>query len=218
MTGSDMEQTSKPKALILVSGHCPHCYALEKLLQDRMARAMLEELEVINIEQSPEIAQQYGIRSVPWLRLGGFAFDEALMPAELDKWIELATHDNGLSRYIVHLLEHGKLAKAIEWIEKNSVSLKAVVSILIDPDTKINVRVGIGAILEHFENTDTIREILPDLVSLLQESSATVRTDVCHYLSLTHDRKAIEPLKGMLEDQDLQVRQVAKESIEVLME
>ena len=218
MTDPDMIQIDKPKALILVSGHCPHCHALEKLLRERTAGKALGELQVINIEKSPEIAQHYGVRSVPWLQLGDFVFDQALTPVELDRWIEQATQKSGPSRYIAYLLEHGKLAKAVDWIEKGNASLKALVSTLRDPDTKINVRVGIGAILEHFENTDTIRVILPDLVDLLQESSATVRIDACHYLSLTHDRDAIEPLKTMLKDQDPQVRQVAEESIQALIE
>lgn len=211
-----MNQTDKPNALILVSSHCPHCHTLEALLRERETNGLLGKLDVINIERSPEQAQQYGVRSVPWLRLGTFIFDEVLTPGELDGWIEQVKEGSGQPRYIAYLLGHGKLVKAVEWIEKGHAALKAVVPILANPKAKINVRVGVGAILEHFEDSQAIRDLVPDLIALLQDSNPAIRTDACHYLSLTHSSAAVEPLKTMLDDEDHQVRQVAKESIEAL--
>lgn len=212
-----MEKPDKPEALILVSDHCPHCHQLETLLQERLQNGSLGKLDVVNIEQSPEVARQYGVRSVPWLRLGTFIFDEALTPANLDSWIRGAAQGNGETRYISYLLERGKLPQAIGWIESGQASLKAVVPLLADTEAKINVRIGAGAILEHFEDSDAIRAVIPDLVALLDDSNITVRIDICHFLSLTHSRDAIEPLKKMLDDEDGQVRQVAAESIEALI-
>lgn len=212
-----MDQTEKPKARLLVSTHCLHCHALERLLRERMQRGSLESLEVINIEQSPEVAQLYAVRSVPWLQLDTYIFDEALTPSELDSWIETIKEQRGKSHYISYLLAHAKLDRAIEWVENGKATLKDVISILENPDEKINVRVGVGAILEHFENTEAMRAIVPDLISMLDSRNPMIRIDVCHYLSLTHSREVIDPLKRMLKDEDDQVRQVAQESIDVLL-
>jgi hypothetical protein len=211
-----MNKSEKPDARLLVSSHCPHCHALETLLRERMAKGVLGQLDIINVEQHPEVAQCYGVRSVPWLQLGDFIFDEALTPADLDGWIAHVNEGSGQPRYITYLLQHGKLAKAIEWIEQGKVSLKAVVPMLADTEAKMNVRIGLGAIVEHFEATAAIREIVPDLIALLDEANPAVRTDACHYLSLTHSREVIVPLQEMLDDEDEQVRQVAKESLEEL--
>ena len=127
-----MSKSIKPHALLLVSSHCPHCHALETLLRERMAKDLLGELDIINVEQRPEVAQRYGVRSVPWLQLGNFIFDEALTPADLDSWIEHVKEGRGQSRYVTYLLEHGKLAKAIEWIEQGNATLKAVIPMLSD--------------------------------------------------------------------------------------
>jgi glutaredoxin len=208
--------TDQPNALLLVSSHCPHCHMLETLLQERLSNGVLGELSVINIEQSPDVAQKKGVRSVPWLQLGNFLFDEALTPIDLDRWIEHAKEGDGQANFIAYLLERGKLVKAIEWIDQGNTTLEAVVPLLVDTDAKINVRVGVGAILEHFEDTQSIRAIISDLISLLKNENPVVRTDACHYLSLTHSRDAIEPLRAMLEDEDQQVREVASESIEEL--
>lgn len=211
-----MTQTHKPDALLLVSTHCPHCHRLETLLREREEKGELGNLDTINIEQSPDTAQQYNVRSVPWLRLGPFVFDEALASAELDRWIREVKQGRGQSRYIAYLLGRGRLNQAIEWLENGHGSLDAVIRIIADADAKINVRVGVGAILEHFENTDVIRAIISDLVLLLHDRNPTIRTDAAHYLSLTHSREVIASLKAMLEDENEEVRQVAAESIEAL--
>lgn len=213
-----MNQSEKPKALLLISSLCPHCHALETLLHERMEKGILGEFKITNIEQSPEVAKQYSVRSVPWLCLGSFIFNEALTPAELDRWIALVQTSSGQSHYIEYLLERGQLIKAIEWIENNNASLQVVIPLLANPDTKMNVRVGVGAILEHFEDTQAIRDIVPELIFLLKDSNPSVRTDACHYLSLTHSMDVMESLKAMLDDADQQVREVAQESIEDLVQ
>ena len=213
-----MKQTDKPKALLLISSHCPHCHTLEMLLQDCVANGTIKDLNVINIELSPEMANQYGVRSVPWLQLNEFIFNEALTPTELDSWVEYIKDGSAQSHYIRYLLEHAKLTKAIEWIGQGNTTLAAVIPFLGNPDAKMNVRVGIGAILEHFEASQAIKAIIPELIILLDHSDPTIRTDVCYYLSLTHSKDAVEPLKKMLTDEDQQVREIAKESIESLTE
>ena len=211
-----MNKSENFKALLLVSSQCPHCHTMEKLLRERLKKGLLTELDVINVEQFPHMAKQYGVRSVPFLQFNDFIFNEALTPAELDQWIDYMKEGSGQSHYIRYLLEHGQLNKAIEWMEKGKARLRDVIPFLANPNAKMNVRVGIGAILEYFENTQEIRAVMPDFIALLQNSDATIRTDVCYYLSLTHSIDAIEPLKKMLGDTDPEVRQVAKESIEAL--
>lgn len=212
-----MNDINTLEALLLKSTHCPYCHALEMLLDERLKKAVLGKLDVINIEHSPEIAQQYGVRSVPWLQLGDFIFEDAMTPAELDRWIGLATSNQGQADYIVYLLEHGKLTRAIDWIEQGNASLNTVIPLLEDMDAKMNVRVGIGAIMEHFEGSLMIRDIIPELIGLMQNDNPVIRTDACHYLSLTQSMDVIESLKKMLDDEDEQVRQVAQESIDALM-
>lgn len=213
-----MKQTNQPNALLLVSTHCSHCHALEKLLRERLNSGELAALNIINIEQSPQVAQQYDVRSVPWLKLGSFIFDEVLTPTVLDNWIECIKEGGGQVEYISYLLEHGNLANAIEWIEKEHFSLNVIIPLLASSETKLNVRIGIGAIIEHFEGTALIKTITADLIGLLQNANSTIKIDACHYLSLTRSNDAIEPLKAMLGDEDPQVREVAQESIEALQE
>lgn len=211
-----MNNSNKPRALLLVSSHCPHCHALEALLKERKSNGVLDQLDIVNIEKSPQEAQQHGVRSVPWLLLDDFVFDSAMTPAELDGWIEHAREGTGRADYIVHLLEHGELNNAIKWIEQGKAELKVLIPVLKNPDEKMNVRVGLGAIMEHYEGTQAIRDIIPELIGLMQSDHAMIRVDACHYLSLTHSMDIIESLMKMLDDENEQVREVARESIDDL--
>jgi len=208
--------TNIPNALLLVSSHCAHCHALEMLLHERKTKGLIGGLEVINVEQSPGTAQLFDVRSVPWLKLGNFIFNEELTPVDLDQWIEHAKAGSGQSQYITYLLEHGNLVKAIEWIEKGNTTLQAVIPLIADQEARINVRVGVGAILEHFEGMPEVREIIPELIGLMQSENPSIRTDACHYLSLSHSMDVIESLQKMLNDENEQVREVAMESIDEL--
>jgi len=60
----------------------------------------------------------------------------------------------------------------------------------------------------------SLMALIPELGALTRHEDARVRSDACHYLSLTHDvsvRKYIEPL---LRDDHEEVREVAEESLQ----
>ena len=57
-----------PDALLLISTHCPHCPAVLAALAELVKQGAIGRLEVVNLEQHPEVGQALGVRSVPWLR------------------------------------------------------------------------------------------------------------------------------------------------------
>lgn len=207
-----------PTALLLVSTHCPHCHALQKLLQERYTSSKLSSLKVINIEQDPDAAQRYGVRSVPWLRLDGMQFDTAMTPAELDDWIERAANKQAATYYIEYLLLNGKLNQAINWLENGQYGLDAVLPLLSRDNVKINVRIGIGALMEHFAGTSALVQIIDQLSVLAENEDASLRADACHYLALTHSRQVLPVIEKMISDPDEQVREIARDSLDDLQD
>jgi len=205
----------KPSALLLTSSQCPHCHSLEQLLTQRQSSGQLGELDVVNIEKSPEIAQQLGIRSVPWLRLGVLEFDSAPTSDELDDWLNLSGQA-ALSAYLGYLLQNGKLQNVLEWIEQDKAGLSDLLPLLVDPEVKLNVRIGIGAVMESFEGHDQLKALYNNLVQFCQHKDPVVRIDACHYLALSHLPQALGVINKMLNDEHEHVREVAAESIELL--
>ena len=208
-----MNQQNGSLALLLISTQCPHCHVMQGLLQERYQDGRLAGLEVINIDQSPETAQTYAVRSVPWLQLNDFEFDGVLTPIELDRWIEKTLDQDANTAYLEYLLLNGKLSSAIAWLERGKASIADLLPLIVKEDVKINVRIGIGAVLENFEGSSTIREVITELAAMAVHHSPTVRADVCHYLMLTHAPDSVVHIEKMLQDEDEHVREIARDSL-----
>jgi len=211
-----MNTSNKPDAVLLVSSHCPHCHTLQSLLEEKLGEDKIANLKIINIEEDPSQTEKYTVRSVPWLKLGLFEFDGVLTPVELDHWIVKNGETGADIIFLEYLLENGKLKKVIDWLEEGKSSLKDFCSIIVKKDIKINVRIGVGAVMEHFEGTPTIVATIPDLEQMLEHENPVVRTDVCHYLMLSHHADAKPSIKKLLNDTDSEVRETARESLEEL--
>ena len=95
------------KALLLTAPGCIHCASLKKILEKIVAEGLIEQLEVVDITSNPEIANRHNVKSVPWLKLGLFEFQGAQRESELRYWLTQLDSQQGISRYIKHLLETG---------------------------------------------------------------------------------------------------------------
>jgi len=203
-----------PDALLLISTHCPHCPTMLSALADLVKQGTIGRLEVVNLEQHPEIGQSLGVRSVPWLRLGGVELAGVRSKAELADWAAKADSETGMADYFHMLLKEGQLPRAQALIEADPALLAAVLPIVGNVDASLNVRLGAGVLLEHFAGTDTLRTLLPRLGELSQHADARVRADACHYLGLTGDAAARPWLDARVSDEDADVREIAAESLQ----
>jgi glutaredoxin len=203
-----------PDALLLLSTHCPHCPAVLAALADLVKQGTLGRLEVVNLEQHPEVGQALGVRSVPWIRLGRIELAGQHGKAELAEWAAKADSEAGLADWFHMLLKEGQLPRAQAAIEADPALLAAVLPIVGNVDASLNVRLGAGVLLENFAGTDTLRALLPRLGGLSQHADARVRADACHYLGLTGDAGAKPWLEARLDDEDADVREIAGESLQ----
>lgn len=207
---------SAPDALLLLSPHCPHCPAVLAALADLVKQGTVGRLEVVNLEQHPEIAQSLGVRSVPWIRIGRIELAGQHGKAELAAWAAKADSEEGIADWFHLLLKEGQLPRAQAAIEADPALLAAVLPIVGNVEASLNVRLGAGVLLEEFAGTDTLRALLPRLGELSQHSDARVRADACHYLGLTADAAAIPWLEARLADDDADVREIAAESLQAI--
>ena len=92
--------------------------------------------------------------------------------------------------------------------------MDALLELFTDPDTQLNTRIGISAIMEDLEGTDTLRAAVDRLGELTHHDDARIRGDACHYLALSGSPKAAEYIRPLLQDADAEVRDVARESLE----
>lgn len=208
---------SSVSVLMLMGTQCTFCGPMMQMLIELMKTGLLAELRVVNIETSPELAQQHGVRSVPWLQIGPFELAGSRSKKELQLWIERASSFEGLSEYLEEVLSEGKIEYANKLVQRYPQALENVIDLMADPQAKINVRLGVGVIIEDMAVSEEFKAVIPRLIKYLSNDDARIRGDACHYLSLTKDVSYVPAIKKLLSDENEEVREIAQDSLDELV-
>lgn len=202
--------THSVSALLLITGSCPNCALLLGHLATLVKRGALGELCVVNVEQQPEYAAERGVRSVPWLRLGPFELSGARTLSELESWIERAKSTPGAA-YYQELLDSARLEQAQRLA--NETGPAALVELLGDPKTPLQVRIGASAVLEGLSESRGLADALPALLSMSRHQDARIRADAAHLLGLIGDPQAQSALQQLRDDVDAEVGEIAADAL-----
>lgn len=205
---------TSPDALFLLGTHCPHCPGMLQGLANLVKAGTLGTLKVVNIEQRLDIARELGVRSVPWVRIGSFELEGLHSEQELREWALKAGTDSGMTDWLNDLLSSGNISKPLERVRSDPETMDALLELFTDPDTQLNTRIGISAIMEDLEGTDTLQAAVDRLGKLTHHQDARIRGDACHYLALAGTPEANDYIRPLLDDPDPGVREVAQESLE----
>lgn len=211
-----MSRPPAPDALMLLTGSCPHCPGMMRTLTELLKQGWIGRLEAINLDRHPEQAEQYGARSVPWVRIGPFELPGVRGREELLDWIERAGKPDGMADYFHYLLRDGHLSQVIQVVRRQPEALAALLPIVANPEASINVRIGAGAVFEEFAGQPPMQALVERFGELARSEDARVRADACHYLGLTGSPKARDYLLACRQDDDSAVREIAAESLEAM--
>jgi thiol-disulfide isomerase/thioredoxin len=213
-----MATHTPPNALLFLSSTCPFCPTVLKNLGELVKRGEIGQLTVINIEQHPETASQYRVRSVPWVRLGPFDLDGLRSEAELSLWAKRVDRPEGLGDYLNELLSMGSLAKAVQFVQADPSRLIALIPLISNPETDLQVRVGVGALMEELQGAPMLERLVDPLGALIAHQEARIRSDAAHYLGLTRQPKAIPLLEKFAADANSVVQEIATEALAGLVQ
>ena len=207
-----------PDALLLTGTHCPWCPQVLKSLQALLAEGVIATLETVNVEENPELAAELGVRSVPWVRLGAFELEGMRSTPELREWAIKAGSGEGLADWLDELLGSGQLERVQQHLAQEPATLATLITLFAAPDTGINTRIGISAIIEDLEGTELLQQQYDQLAELARHREANIRADACHFLAMTGLPGAQAAIEPLLEDQDEEVRTTAREGLDQLQE
>jgi hypothetical protein len=117
-------------------------------------------------------------------------------------------------KMIAEYMENGCLENIIDMF-KHDRSLYGLVTDLMT-DERMRVRIGTVALLEtlHKDDPQNIERAIPLVVRLLKDGNPLTRGDAAYVLGLIGDEKAIPHLEALKNDEDSNVRMIAKEAIE----
>jgi thiol-disulfide isomerase/thioredoxin len=201
---------------MLLGTHCPFCPAVLASLGELVKRGVIGRLEAVNLDSHPEIARELGVRGVPWVRIGSFELSGNRSPAELEAWARKAGSVEGMADYFAERLSEGAVNDVAAHLRRRPDDFGAILTLLGDPELKINVRVGLGAVIEDFAGDELLRRHLSAFGELTRHRDARVRADAAHYLALAGSPEGIPWLRERLEDENADVREIARESLDVL--
>jgi thiol-disulfide isomerase/thioredoxin len=205
-----------PKVLMMMGTQCTYCGPMMQILTELMKAGQIAELRVVNIEKDPELAQQLGVRSVPWMQIGPFELLGSRSKQELLLWIERASSFEGINDYLEEVLSEGNIDYANKLIHRHPQVLENIIELMADPEAKINIRLGVGAIIEDMAESDEFKVVIPRLRDYLASNDARIRGDACHYLSLTKDLSQVPLIEQLLSDESDEVREIAQDSLDDL--
>ena len=186
------------------------------ILTELMKAGELAELRIVNIEENPELARQLGVRSVPWLQLGPFELQGNRSRQEISLWLQRASNFDGMTEYLDEVLAEGNIGYANKLVQRYPPALENVIALMADPQAKINVRLGVGVIIEEMAESEAFKVVVPRLIDYLSNKDARIRGDACHYLSLTRNASHIPLIERLLSDESEEVREIAQESLDEL--
>lgn len=218
VTDDMSEAVQLPRGRLLVATGCPHCSSVRRALEQLVAEGRLAALEVIDLSRETPPPELAGIRSVPYVELGDFAFEGQLTLGELRHWVARVGQAEGWSEFFAHLLEHRRLDDLVQRLRQSPQRLPDLIRLLASLDTPMGVRIGVGAVLEELAEDDALllEAGVSSLVQLTRAEAEQVRADACHYLSLTAHPQARAALEAALNDSSAEVREIAAESLELL--
>ena len=205
-----------PDALLLMGKQCPYCPTVLKGLESLQADGSIGKLETVVIEDHPERATELGVRTVPWVRIGPFELEGLRSEQELRDWAEKASSQSGLENYLDELLSSGGIDKGLSLVRDNDAGMAILLSLFENPDTLLNTRIGISAIMEELQNTPQLRDVTGKLGELTRHENVGIRGDACYFLSLTGDIQAIRFIRPLLDDTEDNIREIARESLDSL--
>ena len=213
---STVNSDTPPDALMLLGTHCPHCPSVLSGLTKLVKAGTIGTLKVINIEQRPELARELGVRTVPWVRLGPFELEGLHSEKALEKWANNATSEEGMVAWLDELLSSGSIGKASRLVQESPHAINALLALFTDPETQLNTRIGISAIMEELQDSTLLQGVVDELGALTGHEDARIRGDACHYLALSGAQQAIQFIKPLLQDQDTDTKELAQESLQIL--
>lgn len=211
-----MNETQAPDALLLLGTTCPNCPAVLKSLGNLVKQGRLGRLEVVNLQQRPDIAAELGVRSVPWVRISNFELIGLRSEAEYGEWIEKVRSAGGDLDQLRELLGSGEAINVARMVEQTPDLLDSLLKLLGDEEEKLNVRLGIGVVMEELAGSEPLEPAMDSLAALSRHQAAAIRADACHYLGLIGAPEARPWLEARLEDEDPTVREIAAESLRLL--
>ncbi len=201
-------QTQPIHIKLFISSHCPHCANALELLTKAVKQADIAELKIINLNALNNLDAYSHIRSVPLVQIDDFEFPGTPNKAELDSWISNYKNGNFALHYFTDLFMNGQINQVENFIQQKPEYWLELVKLARDPETKMQVKIGITAVFESLSDKliklPQADEVIAALISATDTRQPTIQVDLVYLLSLLYiafkkENKEHKALKTFIE-------------------
>jgi glutaredoxin len=198
---------------LFVMPGCQLCPQMESLFHKMHENGAINELEVINVAEHPELAEKYHIRSVPYYFIDGVGFSGLKPQHDIEQILQQDDSDNW-KQLIVEELSGGELAAAEKQVREHARARDAMMQLLGDAETALVVRIGLSAIIETLAEEGLLRDREAQFIELAATQNPTIGQDALYYLSLLGTDKALQALTDIASDQSSPLQAQAAELLQ----
>jgi len=199
-------------SLFVMSG-CSLCPQMERLFDEMHKSGAINELQVLDVTEHPELAQQHNIRSVPFYLINGVAFTGLKSKKEIDQLLSQKSEQNW-SVLIKQELSEGQLETVEALIREKPSAQEAMLMLLADAETELVVRIGLTAIIESLAEGPLLAPYEAQFISLAEHEDERIAVDALYYLFLLDSPASMKTLAEIERSGKPVLREHAQELLE----
>ena len=212
---AEAAQLAPPRRMLLfVSTHCPNCPTAVRTVQALSTRLANLEVHLIEATLHADLAEKYGIRSVPTLLIDqGPRYTGSLDEQKLSSILGAEDPELLLQEKIRQQIKEGSALEAAAWIARGGDPS------FLAPDlgrSTFEERIALLLALEEALEREPrcLDRMIDPLLPCLAAENASVRGDIADLLGKIGKREALPALKRLLQDPDPDVVEAAAEAVE----
>lgn len=175
----------------------------------------IDELKIIDIGESPEIAQQYNIRSVPYYLINGVAFHGLMTQQQIERLLQQNNNEKW-QEFIKSELTEGQLDAVEKVVTQNSTARDAMMLLLKDSDTTLVVRIGLSAIIESIAGHGLLEKYESNFIDLISHQDERIAIDAIYHLSLLATDTGVNKLMEVAANKQHKLQSHAVEALQDL--
>lgn len=198
---------------LFVMQGCAVCPQMEKIFHSLHQSGAIQKLNIVDVAEQPQLAEQYNIRSVPYYLINGIAFTGLKSRHDI---MEILGQDDDqkLQVWIAEKLGEGSLDEVEHKLTHDTDSRLAMMTLLEDSDTELVVRIGLSAVIETLAPSGFLNHLEARFIELAEHPEERIAIDALYYLHLLSTPESLKKLTQILHQDNPVLQQQARELLQ----